>query len=435
MSKFTKKFDRAFQWAGERMGNEARTGTTEEFKSLETEMALRFDGMVKMQTTMNAYIKWLAHRDNLVGEKGVPTAVMGRTMITHGEDFDHNSQFGNCLIEMGRSNDQLATIQEQYTNDATKYWADSLERSVAMMKEYQAARKKLESRRLALDASTTKMQKAKRDDFRLEEELRTAKAKYEEANEDVFRRMQDIQDAEADSIRDLTRFLDTELDYHERCAEVLRQTRANWTADAAGSPVDSYGGSRRPSARSRSNTAQGATPLARSTSYSYDHAATPTYEEEPDELPSTHMRVPIRSQSRISNASAASSGGATRDRSPAAQPLRPTVSRSSTYSLSRTPSAGLSVVPQPAMNNVASLRGQLRPTARPAAMDVFRDDDDTENSDTPPGSASPATSYSNSSRTNLSNGGGALGKKAPPPPPSRAKKPPPPVPNRREREV
>lgn len=44
MSKFTKKFDRAFQWAGERMGNEARTGTTEEFKMLETEMALRFDG-------------------------------------------------------------------------------------------------------------------------------------------------------------------------------------------------------------------------------------------------------------------------------------------------------------------------------------------------------------------------------------------------------
>lgn len=44
MSKFTKKFDRAFQWAGERMGNEARTGTTEEFKMLESEMALRFDG-------------------------------------------------------------------------------------------------------------------------------------------------------------------------------------------------------------------------------------------------------------------------------------------------------------------------------------------------------------------------------------------------------
>lgn len=281
------------------------------------------------------------------------------------------------------------------------------------------------------------MQKAKRDDFRLEEELRSAKAKYEEANEDVFRRMQDIQDAEADSIRDLTRFLDVELDYHERCAETLRQTRANWTADASGgSPVDSYGGSaRRPSARSRSNTAQGPSSFSRSASYSHDHA--PSAYDEPEEMPNTHMRVPIRSQSRISTNSAASSGATNRDRdrSPAAQPLRPTISRSSTYSLSRTPSAGLSVVPPPAMNNVASLRGQLRPTARPAAMDVFRDDDDTESSDTPPGSASPATSYSSSSRTNLSNGGGALGKKAPPPPPNRAKKPPPPVPNRREREV
>lgn len=41
---FTKKFDRAFQWAGEKMGQEARTTTSDEFKMLETEMALRFDG-------------------------------------------------------------------------------------------------------------------------------------------------------------------------------------------------------------------------------------------------------------------------------------------------------------------------------------------------------------------------------------------------------
>lgn len=43
---FTKKFDRAFQWAGEKMGSEARTNMSDDFKSLETEMALRFDGTV-----------------------------------------------------------------------------------------------------------------------------------------------------------------------------------------------------------------------------------------------------------------------------------------------------------------------------------------------------------------------------------------------------
>ncbi len=40
----TKKIDRAFQWAGEKMGAEAKTVMTDDFKMLETEMALRHDG-------------------------------------------------------------------------------------------------------------------------------------------------------------------------------------------------------------------------------------------------------------------------------------------------------------------------------------------------------------------------------------------------------
>lgn len=312
------------------------------------------------------------------------------------------------------------------------------------------------------------MQKAKRDDFRLEEELRTAKAKYEEANEDVFRRMQDIKDAEADSVSDLTRFLDVELDYHERCAEALRQKRAQWTGVAGGlSPSDSYGrdntAARRPSGRSRSNTAQSgygggsSSSFGRTNSHVSDYGADPRYEEPEDLMPP--QRVPIRSHSRVSVNSAASSSSHAHAPAQAPATIRPAVSRASTFhgdrALSRTPSHTLSVVPPPpsqsqlqpthSQASISSLRGQLRPTGgRPSAMDVFADnDDDTASSDTPPGSASPATSYGSSSRTNItssSNGGGGgggyvAGKKAPPPPPSRAKKPPPPVPNRREREV
>ena len=36
------------------------------------------------------------------------------------------------------------------------------------------------------------MQKAKKEDFKTEEELRSQKAKYEETSEDVYRRMQDV---------------------------------------------------------------------------------------------------------------------------------------------------------------------------------------------------------------------------------------------------
>ncbi len=91
-----------------------------------------------------------------------------------------------------------------------------------------AARKKLEARRLAYDASLSKVQKAKREDFRVEEELRSQKAKYEESNEDVVRRMQDIQEAEVESVADLGAFLEAELEYHDRCREVLLRLKRDW---------------------------------------------------------------------------------------------------------------------------------------------------------------------------------------------------------------
>ena len=40
----TKKIDRAVQWAGEKMGAEAKTVMSDDFRMLETEMALRHDG-------------------------------------------------------------------------------------------------------------------------------------------------------------------------------------------------------------------------------------------------------------------------------------------------------------------------------------------------------------------------------------------------------
>jgi len=93
---------------------------------------------------------------------------------------------------------------------------------------WQNARRKLENRRLAYDASLAKMQKAKKEDFRVEEELRAQKAKYEESSEDVFRRMQDIKEAEMDLVQDLTDFLEAELSYHDRCREILLNVKRDW---------------------------------------------------------------------------------------------------------------------------------------------------------------------------------------------------------------
>ena len=81
---------------------------------------------------------------------------------------------------------------------------------------------------MAYDTSLAKMEKAKKEDFRVEEELRSQKFKYEEANEEVLRRMEDIKGGEVDSVMDLGSFLEAQLEYHERCRDALLQLKNEW---------------------------------------------------------------------------------------------------------------------------------------------------------------------------------------------------------------
>lgn len=273
------------------------------------------------------------------------------------------------------------------------------------------------------------MQKAKREDFRLEDELRASKAKYEESSEDVYRRMMDIKEAEADSVRDLGNFLDTELDYYERCAEELRRVKKEWvgsqTQASSGSRASDFGCVRRP--MNRSYTENEGTERWTGRQDVSDREPTP----EP-------VRMPIRS-----------------NRSPprgtvAPEIIRPSMHRAATVATYREP-------PQPPVpeisirqtsttpSHVGSLRNKLRPVSRIQTNqslnpDIFGEDYDTATSSGSPEYESPATSYGSLSRTTSNNAlrhvltapTGTTKKAPPPPPPSRSKKPPPPVPAKRD---
>lgn len=52
-----------------------------------------------MQKSMTSYVKALSKRNEGEDkEKTLPAAYMGGTMINHGEDFEGDSEFGQCLI-------------------------------------------------------------------------------------------------------------------------------------------------------------------------------------------------------------------------------------------------------------------------------------------------------------------------------------------------
>lgn len=55
--------------------------------------------MERLQRTMASYVKSMSKRNEAEDkEKILPVAFLGQTMISHGEDFEPDSEFGNCLI-------------------------------------------------------------------------------------------------------------------------------------------------------------------------------------------------------------------------------------------------------------------------------------------------------------------------------------------------
>ncbi|RPB05624.1 BAR-domain-containing protein [Choiromyces venosus 120613-1] len=433
-----KKLDRLKQWAGERMGGEVKTGASDEFQNLEVEMKLRHEGAEKLHNTMNVYIKSVSQKS--VGEdreKMLPVDVMAQAMISHGEEFESDSVFGNCLIKMGHANEKIARVQDSYVAAASESWLESLERFLTQMKEYQAARRKLESRRLAYDATLSKMQKQKKEDFRVEEELRAQRIKYEESSEDVYRRMGDIQESETETMSDLTAFLDAELEYHDRCRDILMSVRENWPAGLAVKDKKRL--------RSRSNTA-----------HSFGNGSGMREESPPPPLPQVE-RPSIRS--RVNN-----TGGSPEsdDRSgPFRMPTPDHNDRLSTkpvfHRTTTSPMPGrFSQYESESMGRRRSDQGGPPPlpttrTLRSANTDVFSDSHSRTSSSrnspereksryeersisparstTSSTSRGPSRSSSNNALSGAYNAAGGGRKQAPPPPVSRGlKKPPPPPP-------
>jgi len=414
-----KKIGRFKQWAGERMGGEVKTNLSDDFKAMETEMGVRHEGVDRMHKSMTAYVKAISKRsEGDDKERTLPIAHLGSSMVSHGEDFDGNSEYGQCLIMFGRTEERIARIQEGYITEANSSWLESLERSLTQMKDYQHARKKLDSRRLAYDTSLSKTEKAKKEDFRMEEELRSQKIKYEEANDDVLRRMQDIKDAEGDNVMDMELFLEAQLEYHERCRDALLQLKKEWPGRSGHGPAPT-----RCPTRIRSDTA---------------HSYSERYEPRQEELASvTENRPPIRSSRSIADPSTGEVY------QPSNSFPRPVLSRTPTFEgptqlrQGQSP-AGSQWIQRTTSDSLTGQRNSSYFSSSRFPADTYADSEASSYGRSSPErnfgdrSSSPATSYGSvtsrrPSSVALNNTG--LSKKAPPPPPpSRSKKPPPPPP-------
>ncbi|KAJ7250607.1 hypothetical protein C8J57DRAFT_1521018 [Mycena rebaudengoi] len=236
-----KQLGKLRQWVGEVVSSRDKTTVSDEFKELEKDVELRRDGVQRLFLASEAYQKNMAKRkDNEAlddAEKLLPIDTLGIVMIIHGEEFGTESAYGNSLVTLGRAHCKVAKLQESYAQSFQDTFLASLVRFKEDIKEYEALRKKLESRRLSYDAAIAKNDKLKsskkeRERTDAEEEMERAKLRYEETAEEVEAHMHAIQETEIVQMRELTSLLSLEITFVEQYLDVLKDTRADWTSDS-----------------------------------------------------------------------------------------------------------------------------------------------------------------------------------------------------------
>ncbi|KAJ7785276.1 hypothetical protein DFH07DRAFT_935054 [Mycena maculata] len=237
-----KQLGKLRQWAGEVISSRDKTSVSDEFKELERDVDLRRDGAQRLFMASEAYHKHLAKKkDNAAlddPEKLLPLDTLGIVMIIHGEEFGSDSPFGNSLVTLGRAHCKVAKLQEAFAQAFHDGFVASLVRFADDIKDYEALRRKLESRRLSYDAAVakndkTKSSKKERERRDAEEDMQIAKQRYDETAEELEAHMHAIQENEIVQLRELTGLLTLELGFVEQHLDVLRETRASWPSDSS----------------------------------------------------------------------------------------------------------------------------------------------------------------------------------------------------------
>lgn len=181
--------------------------------------------------------------------KMLPVEALGWAMSSFATAFPDGSAYGSCLGLLGEAHIKLANLQTAFTKDTSHIFLARIARSKATLDSFTAALKKLDTATARLESAQCKVQKSKKEKRELEEELRLAKAAYDEAVTDVEVRGEAISEAEYDDWQCLTTYMQAQLDYMGQAHAVLEQVKSTW-GDAP--PAVSRSGASTPLTRPRS---------------------------------------------------------------------------------------------------------------------------------------------------------------------------------------
>ncbi|WVF69151.1 hypothetical protein IAT40_003926 [Kwoniella sp. CBS 6097] len=283
--KALKQLGKVTQWTSEKVFSGEKTQLSSEFTDFEKEIDVRRTGIERLHATSLPFFNQLTKAKPTADPYPPPgsgkdkisyTEALGLVMIDYGDEL--GGEYGDGLSKYGRARCRLAAAQEDFSQRLGDNYIAGMEAALAAVNDYKGLRKKLDSRRLALDAAISKAQNSKKDQYALEEEVNTAKQRFEEVEEETQQRMFAIQETEERQFAELADLLEAELEYHAKCREILDDLKSSWGSSGSRSTATT---------RTRSNTATSSRSLGRTAvtrSHSSRHGITPDSEEEEENV-------------------------------------------------------------------------------------------------------------------------------------------------------
>lgn len=227
-------FTRAVQFTEEKLGGAERTELDAHFENLMTraDSTKNWTEKIMRQTEVVLQPNPTARVEEFVYEKlekkgparQRTVELLGQYMTDAGNDFGAGTPYGGALIKVGESQKLLGLAEKEFVQASTINFLTPLRNFLegdykAMAKE----RKLLQNKRLDLDASKTRLRKAKAAEARAsgEQEVRVAQAEFDRQAEITRLLLEGISTTHANHLRCLNEFVEAQMTYYAQCYQYM----------------------------------------------------------------------------------------------------------------------------------------------------------------------------------------------------------------------
>jgi len=228
---FKKQISKTSQFLSEKVGNAKGSELEEEFINLGHKMDVITDSVEQIQGNTKAYLQpnptartklavqttyQKARGQVKSGKYPQPESNLAEVFIAGSGGLRDNSLYAQSLEDLGRAFNRLSEVKDSMESNVVQCLLEPLqELQQKDLREINAQRKKLESRRLDYDHKKGKGSKV------TEEELRLAEEKFTESKQVCYTSMMNFIDSDVEHIGQLHAFSEAVLEYHRECADIM----------------------------------------------------------------------------------------------------------------------------------------------------------------------------------------------------------------------